>query len=73
MICTFDKAKACVEENISILIDDALANCDAAAEKGILTFLFSSKANHFEQTEHVRVSNWKEVIEKIMDKKESCI
>lgn len=73
LICTFDKAKACVEENVSILIDDALANCDAAAKKGISTFLFSSKANQFEQTEHVRVSNWKEVIEKIMDKKESCI
>ena len=38
LICTFDKAKACVEEGISILIDDSLAHCDAASEKGISTF-----------------------------------
>ena len=66
LICTFDKAKACVEEGISILIDDSPTHCDAASEKGISTFLFSSKANQYEETEHIRVSNWEEVIEKIM-------
>ena len=39
LICTFDKAKACVEEGISILIDDSLAHCDAASEKGISAFV----------------------------------
>ena len=62
LICTFDKAKACVEEEISVLIDDSLTYCDAASEKGISTLLFSSKANQYEETEHIRVSNWEEVI-----------
>ena len=69
LICTFDKAKACVEEEISVLIDDSLTHCDAASEKGISTLLFSSKANQYEETEHIRVSNWEEVIEKIMSEK----
>ena len=68
LICTFDKAKACVEEEISVLIDDSLTHCDAASEKGISTLLFSSKANQYEETEHIRVSNWEEVIEKIMSR-----
>ena len=35
LICATDKADACVEENIDVLIDDYIPNCDAAAEKGI--------------------------------------
>lgn len=66
LICTFDKAKTCVEEGISVLIDDLPAHCDAAVKRGISALLFISKANQSEETEHVRVSNWKEVVEKIM-------
>lgn len=57
-----------MEEEISVLIDDSLTYCDAASEKGISTLLFSSKANQYEETEHIRVSNWEEVIEKIMSR-----
>ncbi len=66
LICTFEKAKACVEEHISVLVDDSITHCDAAAKRGIATILFSSKANQYEETAHVRVSNWGEVVEKMM-------
>lgn len=43
LICTFDKAKACVEEEISVLIDDSLTHCDAASEKEFLHFCFPAR------------------------------
>lgn len=65
LICTMDKATACADENISVLIDDMPANCAAAAEKGISVLLFSSKGNLDVKTDFVRVETWADVIEKI--------
>lgn len=62
LICTFDKAKVCVEEGIDLLIDDMPHNCDAAAKCGIKVLLFSSKANINVETPHRRVESWDEVV-----------
>lgn len=66
LICTLDKAEACVAENISVLIDDLSANCASVAVKGIAAILFSSKQNQNEPTEFVRVSNWAEAVKAVM-------
>ena len=55
------------------MIDDSLTHCDAASEKGISTLLFSSKANQYEETEHIRVSNWEEVIDENYEQKYQII
>ncbi len=63
LVCTLDKAKACIDENISVLIDDMPENCEAVRNRGICAILFESKANKHEKTTFIRVKNWSEVIE----------
>lgn len=63
LICTLDKANACLEEKISILIDDLPANCAAAASIGIPAIMFSSKANRDADIECLRVDNWLEAVQ----------
>lgn len=65
LICTLDKANACIAENVSLLIDDLPANCRAAAAVGIPSLLFTSKANKDEETEFVRVADWTEALEAV--------
>ena len=65
LICTLDKANTCIQEKISVLIDDLPANCDAVAQKGIPAILFNSKENQYIQTKFQRVSNWDEAIKAI--------
>ncbi len=62
LICTFQKAQACVEERVDVLIDDSIGNCEAAVAKGVLAYLFTSKANQDEDTMLPRVSNWEEAV-----------
>lgn len=66
LICTADKATACIEEQISVLIDDMPGNCAAATAVGIPAVLFTSKANRNMQTDFPRVSNWKEAVKLIL-------
>ena len=65
LICTLDKANACIEENISVLIDDMPANCASAVSIGIPALLFDSKANREIKTEYIRVKNWIKVVEAV--------
>lgn len=62
LICTLEKAAACIDEKIDILIDDMPDNCEAAAKIGVQAIFFNSKANQETEVEFPRVSNWKEVI-----------
>ncbi len=66
LICTLDKAAACVRENISVLVDDIPGNCSVAAEKGIKAILFDSRANRDAITEFPRVENWTDAVETIL-------
>lgn len=63
LICTLDKAKACIEENISVLIDDMPSNCESAVSIGIPALLFDSKANREMETECIRIKNWEEAVD----------
>lgn len=63
LICTLDKGSACIDEHIDILIDDMPSNCDAAVKCGISAILFTSNANREVKTNHIRVANWKEIID----------
>lgn len=58
LICTLDKADACLRENISVLIDDLPQNCAAAARQGIFPVLFGSAANRDAAVPYERVSDW---------------
>ncbi len=63
LICTLDKGTACEQENISLLIDDSITNCNSAKEHGVNALLFTSKANKDTETTFTRVSCWKDVID----------
>lgn len=63
LICTFDKADACLQENISLLIDDMPHNCTAVREQGIASLLFTSPANQSAEISIPRVSCWAEVLD----------
>lgn len=65
LICTLDKANACINEKIDILIDDSVANCTAANNKGITVILFTSKGNYKSKTPFCRVKSWQELYEKL--------
>ena len=66
LICTLDKASACVEKNISVLIDDIPANCDAVVNRGIPAIVFAGKGNQDAQTEYLRVDNWADAVEAVL-------
>ena len=62
LICTADKAGACVAESISILIDDAPFNCQAAKEAGITPILFESKAYPNAGKDFLHAADWKQAV-----------
>lgn len=62
LICSFDKAAACRENKISVLIDDMPHNCEAAQNVGIVPVLFNSKANINANVAFRRVNDWKEAV-----------
>ena len=62
LICTADKAGACLAEGISILIDDAPFNCQAAKEAGITPILFESKAYPKVTGDFLHAANWKQAV-----------
>lgn len=73
LICTYEKAQACAEENIDLLIDDSIANCDSVRAIGIPTLLFSSKANSHISTPLQRVHHWMEIYDLINSEKSASI
>ena len=62
LICTLDKAAACLEEDIGLLIDDLPENCAQVAAKGIPAVIFSGKGNRDRDTEFPRVANWAQAV-----------
>lgn len=59
-----EKGKACQENNIDIMIDDSINNCEQISSMGIKVFImdtrYNQNANQFE-----RVRDWKDIYEKI--------
>ena len=68
LICSFDKAKVCMEENIDLLIDDSIYNCELTNKLKIETLLFNCKSNNNIETRLTRVNNWKEVYDYIYER-----
>ena len=69
LICDFDKAKVCKNEKIDLFIDDSISNCNKVNELGIETILFNSKSNINTKTNLYRIDNWKDIYEKIKEKR----
>ena len=68
LICDFDKANVCKNENIDLFIDDSIANCNKVNELGIETILFNSKSNIKDKTNLDRIDSWEEIYEKIKER-----
>lgn len=68
LICTFDKAQACMEEKIGLFIDDSIGNCKKVQSAGISVVLFNSKSNVSVDTDLDRVDSWEELYEWIKGK-----
>jgi len=60
-----DKAKACIENNIDIMIDDSIKHCEDVEKTGIKAILFTSMINKDKNASLQRANNWKELEEKI--------
>lgn len=65
LLCAMDKVTACADEQVSVFIDDTIANCEAVSKLGIPVMVMNSKANKDIETTLDRVSNWTEVLAKI--------
>lgn len=63
LICTFDKSQTCVEEKISLFIDDSIENCKKVQAAGIPVLLFGGKGNASINTDLAKVNTWKEICE----------
>lgn len=60
LICTFDKAGICKEQNVNIFIDDSINQCNKVKDAGIKPLLFASPINEHNQ-EHHKVYSWEDV------------
>lgn len=63
------KAKVCIENNISIMIDDSERILTEVAKYGIKALLMNTKYNNKKENELTRVNNWKEIYEYIINYK----
>lgn len=63
LVCRMDKAGACTEESIDLLIDDSVEHCEEAQSLGVQVLLFTSPANRDAQVHFPRVHTWEEVLE----------
>ena len=67
LICTTDKKSALKKENVSVLIDDAVFNLNAAKSVGVIPVMFSSKWNYKENSPYQRVKCWGEAVKFIKE------
>lgn len=66
LLCTLDKAAACLAQHIDVLIDDLPANCAAVQKVGIRAVLFDSPANRGQGDGLPRVSDWPQAVEALL-------
>ncbi len=67
-----EKANACLENNIDIMIDDSINVCMKCSEKNIKSLLFNTEYNKNER-KYTRVNNWEEIYEFITNYKKEKI
>ena len=61
-----EKAEVCIENSIDLMIEDSISTCIALIDKGINVYTMNTRYNQ-KVDNFTRVSNWKEIYEKIMD------
>lgn len=59
IVGALDKAKACIDEDIDLFVDDNISNCEKVIESGIDTLLFNARFNS--ESNLKRVYNWEDV------------
>lgn len=63
---SFEKQLDCKANNIDVMIDDSVKNCENIRKAGIIAFLYTSSVNKSINTDLPRVESWLE-IEKVID------
>ena len=58
---SFEKAKACKDNNIDVMIDDSIKYCIEIEKEHIQSILFTSVINKQSNTTLKRVNNWREL------------
>ena len=66
LLCTKDKASACREEKIDVLIDDFPHNCATVAAAGVKVINMISSVFPDVLAPYPRVHNWKEAVDAIL-------
>ena len=62
---SMEKQYDCVNNNIDIMIDDSVKNCELVSNVGIKTIVYTSEVNKNINTSIERVENWIELNDKI--------
>lgn len=62
---SFEKQIDCQNNNIDIMIDDSVKNCELVSKSGIRTILYTSDINKAIETDIERVESWEEIENKI--------
>lgn len=58
---SFEKQVDCKKNNIDIMIDDSVKNCELVDREGIKSILYTSDVNKDDKTNVERVENWVEL------------
>ena len=56
-----DKAQACLNEKIDLMIDDSIDTCESVKASGVRTLVFTSDLNKDKETTCDRVGSWVEL------------
>lgn len=62
---SFEKQTDCIKNNIEIMIDDSVKNCELIKSAGIKTIVYTSEVNRNINTNIERIENWIELENKI--------
>ncbi len=61
------KIETCKNENIDLMIDDAIDTCEQLSKEGIKVILFNSDINRNKETQVKRVDNWYQLYDEIQN------
>lgn len=68
-----EKATICLKHHIDLMIEDSLKTCEALQESSVTVYTMNTRYNQ-RNDEFIRVSNWKEIYEKITSiTRETCV
>ena len=68
LICTKDKRKACIDENIDIFIDDSIRNINSVKDIVKRVYLFTSPYNKNIYVSFKRAKDWMQIYELLKEK-----